>query len=228
MSPKRLRWRIVPRQILTSLAQLIRIAEIPKWWSSTSRLFAFTALLAITIYVWILLALRLSRYGSPGWRLTYERITNLPSGLSSIFPLLFLSVATGAWIYSNLSRRRLYRLSYLPSASAAEKSEAGVTHFEEILINMRKTREEVDRLIATRHIPLADENVLLVWAICLFLLHIIIRSLVRGLPASLEGFRFDVLFWSLFLWVFLKILRRTLQLRALSLRHDREDASSRR
>ena len=64
---------------------------------------------------------------------------------------------------------------------------------------MRKTREEVDRLIATRHIPLADENVLLVWAICLFLLHIIIRSLVRGLPASLEGFRFDVLFWSLFL-----------------------------
>ena len=90
MSPKTPGWRIVPRQILTSLAQLIRIAEIPKWWSSTSRLFAFTALLAITIYVWILLALRLSRYGSPGWRLTYERITNLPSGLSSIFPLLFL------------------------------------------------------------------------------------------------------------------------------------------
>ena len=180
-----------------------------------SRLVVYIAVVAVSVYVWYKLALNPSGVNLPQSRLTFERMTNLPSGVSPIFPVLFLTVAIGGWIYAQLARRRLYRLSYLPSDSQATRDDNAATHFEKILINMRKARGEADRLLATSRVPLGDDNPFLICGIALLIVHLIVRTKFRGLPVSLEGFWFDHVFWLLFLLLFLSVIRRARHLRLL-------------
>ena len=166
----------------------------------------------------------LPQFSTPTRRLTFDRLTNLPSGVSPIFPILFLSAAFAAWIYSSLAQRRLYRLSYLPSDVVAQEERKDSAQFTRILIDMRKTRGEVDHMIASwRANPLHDSP-LIVCLLALLFIHIGIRTYFRGLPTSLEGTFFDVCFWGFFLLAFLLIIWRVLNLWALA--KDPQDASS--
>ena len=49
-------------------------------------------------------------------------MTNLPSGVSPLFPVLFLAGSLAAFVSVQLERRRLYRLSYLPSTLSSALS----------------------------------------------------------------------------------------------------------
>jgi hypothetical protein len=154
--------------------------------------------------------------GLPQGRVTFERVSNLPNGVSPIFPVLFLAVGLAALFHSRLIRRRVYRSSYLVSEPAAvEPKGPNESQFEHILREMRKMRVEVDRMIATRHPDLPNENPLILCAIFLLYVHIFFRWCFRDLPSSLEGPWFDWGFWLVFLAVFTAIIVSTLKLRAL-------------
>ncbi len=148
-------------------------------------------------------------------RLAFERVTDLPSGLSPIFPILFLSVALGAWIASQLARRRFYRLSYLEDSEPDQKPVGVPTHFENLLPKMRGARESCARMIAKPLSAYRHVNVFLRCTVAIFLLLPFIRLLTRGLPRSLEGHRLDMLFWSVFFVMLILIVLHTFQLLAL-------------
>ena len=123
------------------------------------------------------------------WRIGFERITNLPSGVSPVFPVLFLALGLATWIYSHLARRRLYRLSYLPSSPSA--LEKGKTHFEKILVTMRATRSTVNEMLVYPVRAAMQVNAYLSFVLLVLLVFALIRLTVRGWPRSLEGTWFD-------------------------------------
>jgi hypothetical protein len=147
------------------------------------------------------------------WRLDFERITNLPSGVSPVFPVLFLAAGLAAWIYSHLARRRLYRLSYLRSSPSAE--ERGETHFEKILVTMRATRSKVNDMIVHPLSATMQVNPYLLFVLFVFLVFGLIRLTTRGWPRSLEGTWFDNVFSLLLFSLVALTVLRGLELRAL-------------
>ena len=151
------------------------------------------------------------------WRLAFERFTCVPSGVSPIFPALFLAIALVAAAYFQLASRRSFRMSYLPSDETESKERQAASHFERILIMMPALRTEVDRLLYKFWEPqnVTQSNKALLCLVIFLILHIIIRSLIRGLPHSLEGGVFDGIFWSAFMIAFVLVLFRTVQLSAL-------------
>ena len=147
-------------------------------------------------------------------KVAFERISNLPSGVSPIFPVLFLSTGAAAFIHFQLARRRLYRMSYLRSDPKETKRGDADSHFEAMLKEMRVIRGKVDRLIATSRIGLPQENPLVLCGIFLLYIHMIFRWSFRDFPSTLEGRGFNWAFWLLFLAVFTSIVWRTIKLRA--------------
>ena len=97
------------------------------------RLFLLASLFALAISVPLILRLD----PAPKWMLDFERITNLPSGVSPLFPVLFMAGSLAAWIYFRLASRRLYRLSYLPSTLQGELARDGDSRSQKILRLMR-------------------------------------------------------------------------------------------
>ena len=148
-------------------------------------------------------------------KVAFERISNLPSGVSPIFPVLFLSTGAAAFIHFQLARRRLYRMSYLRSDPKETKRGDADSHFEAMLKEMRVIRGKVDRLIATSRIGLPQENPLVLCGIFLLYIHMIFRWSFRDFPSTLEGRGFNWAFWLLFLAVFTSIVWRTIKLRGI-------------
>lgn len=147
-------------------------------------------------------------------RLDFERITNLPSGVSPFFAILFLAGAFASWIHSQLERRRVYRLSYLPSLLPEDVVQEA-SQPERCLLKMRKVRQAVDRLIKEPLYCIGRVNPFLRWGLSLLLVLSLIRFGTRGMPRSLEGRGFDVIFWFLFLLILLCLVVHTLQLLSL-------------
>ena len=152
------------------------------------------------------------------WRLTFERFTSIPSGVSPVFPALFLAIAFIAAARFELTSRRSYRMSYIPSKERKPEKGSIPTHFERILISMRTARLGVDRRLykfwEIRNV--SRSNRILLCACMLLLLHIFIRSVVyQNMPHSLEARAFDPIFWSFFMIAFVFVLFRTLQLSSL-------------
>jgi hypothetical protein len=176
----------------------------------------FACLLLATIAAAALVIRRIPTWPSITiWRLSFERFTSLPSGLSPVFPVVFLAVAFVAWVYSQLAWRRLYRLSYLPSSEKDSKRTNQALHIQEILIAMRKNRGKVDRLLSQWWVAVARANPAL-WCVVAFLIvHMMIRFASRRLPGSFEGPTFDRIFWTLFMIAFAQVIIRTLQLTSL-------------
>jgi hypothetical protein len=153
---------------------------------------------------------------SPSWRLYFERITYLPSGVSPLSTLLFLTGAMFAWIQSRLARRRLYRLSYLPSTLPENLlSDEKLSRSQETLVSMREARATVDSLILYPWRAVKQMTPLLPWGLLLLLALYLIRSITRGMPRSFEGRWFDLPFWAAFSGIVVLIVGRTLQLLAL-------------
>ena len=73
----------------------------------------------------------------------------------------------------------------------------------------------VDRLIIHPWHAVTSINPLLLWSLVLLFVVFLIRFGTRGMPRSFEGWQFDLPFWSLFTWVIVLIVERTLQLLAL-------------
>ncbi len=169
------------------------------------------AIFLLTLLGWIGV---LKSFGDvPSWRLDFERITNLPSGVSPVFPVLFLAAGLAAWIYSHLVGRRLYRLSYLPSSPSAEAD--GKTHFEKILVTMRATRSKVNYMLLNPGSAIMQINPYLIFVLFVLLVFALIRLTARGWPRSLEGAWFDKLFSFLLFSLVALIVLRGLELRAL-------------
>ncbi len=173
--------------------------------------FFSAAIFFLTLLCWFA-ALR-SSGDIQNWRLDFERITNLPSGVSPVFPVLFLAAGLATWIYSHLARRRLYRLSYLPSSPKAE--EKGTTHFEKILVTMRATRSKVNQLIVNPLSAAMQVSPYLLFVLFVLLVFALIRLTARGWPRSLEGTWFDNVFSFLLFSLIALIILRGLELRAL-------------
>ncbi len=153
-----------------------------------------------------------------GRRLEFERVVNIPSGVSPYFSVLFLAVALGAWVYAQLSQRRLYRHSYLNTTQAdmlAKKIYSEKLPFDELLFAMRKKRETLNILITKLHKGLEHTNRSLNCVLLLFFAIVVIRVAFRGPPRSFEGIVFDRVFWGLALAVFCMILAHSLQLLGL-------------
>jgi hypothetical protein len=151
------------------------------------------------------------------WRLTYERFTSVPSGVSPVFPALFLALALAAAANFERSAHRSYRMSYMPSEESTIQENTNATPFERILIKMRKARLDVDRRLYKfwERKNVTGANLVLVCASIFIMLHIIMRLLYRGLPHSLETTTFDRVFWLFFMIAFVLVLFRTIQLSAL-------------
>jgi hypothetical protein len=151
----------------------------------------------------------------PPWRLDFERISNLPSGVSPLFPLIFLAGAIGCWIESQLARRRLYRLSYLLATSPEGVPREPGSQPEKRLREMRMARKVVDRLITGPAHAVMQVHPALPWGLLLLFLLLFIRTGTRGMPRSFEGFSFDRAFWALFVVLITLLVVQTLQLLAL-------------
>ncbi len=132
------------------------------------------------------------------WRVVFERFTSLPSGVTPVFPVFFLATTFAIGVYFQLAGRRLYRLSYMPSELRSDEADPIAAHFEKILIEMRKTRNEVDELVSRLRHVLGESNLWLRCVIGFVFLHVVIRCSIRGVPRSLETRWFDLVFWSLF------------------------------
>jgi hypothetical protein len=176
-------------------------------------LFAFLGILISLTSLLSLILIVVATEAKSNWRLTYERITNLPSGVSPVFPLLFLAGAVLAWIHAQLARRRLYRLSYLSEKlPRAEKDHP----FEKILGQIRRSRvENIDCLIRKPLHVLARINPALSWGLIFLFCALVIRLLSRGWIGSFEGPFFDYPFWVAFFVVVALIVVHTLQLLTL-------------
>ncbi len=193
----------------STMLALLEYTHVSKCEESNTLIFYGFTCAALCFWLSFLIAFD----GTPLWRLEFDRVTNLASGVSPVLPLIFLAAALGAWIHAALAGRRFYRMSYLPSSPEAEK--AAHTHFEEILVAMRKTRSKVDRLITSPYAAVTEANSFLLAALFIVSLLAAIRICTGGPPRSLEGSWFDTLFWPVFFAIALLIIGFTLQLRVL-------------
>jgi hypothetical protein len=146
------------------------------------------------------------------WRIAFERFTSLPSGVTPVFPVFFLASSFAFGVFFQLTGRRLYRLSYLSSEVQDDAAEQNAARYDKILIETRRGRTEVDRLITQLPHAVFETNLWLKIALGFLVTHIFIRCMLRGIPGSLETFWFDFLFWLLFMIAFLLVVARALQL----------------
>ena len=151
----------------------------------------------------------------PGDRLDFERTTNLPSGVSPLFPVLFLAGSLAAFVYFQLARRRMYRLSYLPSTLPSELSRDGGSHAQQILQRMHEYREDIDQLIAKPARAITRVNPILLFTLIILFALFFIRLYFRGPARSFEGSRFDWTFCIAFVVTAVIIVLRALQLLAV-------------
>ncbi len=133
---------------------------------------------------------------APWCELWLERVGNLPSGLSPVFPVVFLACGLVAAVLAQLARRGLYRASYLPS-SPRDTTAVIRERFWQVLHKMREAREEVDVLLVSPGYAWWYAPPLLVWAILLGLAVLAIRFFIHGFPRSVEGWWFDHCYWLL-------------------------------
>src|SRR5262249_48585706 len=145
-------------------------------------------------------------------RLYYERTTNLPSGVSPLFPALFLAASIAAFIESQLARRRLYRLSYLSSTLSPEHSADRASQSQAILKRIRHLREELNALLAApvRAAPRAAP--VLLFSLLMLAILFFYRLRFRGPARSFEGFSMDWIFCGVFVVLAWLIIIRALQL----------------
>jgi hypothetical protein len=180
------------------------------------RYFVFSLVIIAVIAGWSLCLLYSWDNGAvPAWRLDFERITNLPSGVSPLFPVLFLAGAIASWIHSQLARRRLYRLLYLPAIAPDDVAQDEGSQPEKGLHELRKARQAVDCLITKPAHSIGQVSFLLRWGLVLSFVLLLIRRGTRGMPRSFESYWFDHVFWILFFLLIVSVVIHTLQLLAL-------------
>jgi hypothetical protein len=122
-----------------------------------------------------------------------DRVSNLPSGLSPIFPVAFLGAGLAALIHAQLTRRALYRKAYLPFKQPRKDEEEPKSQSARILKLMRERRTEVDKLLRSPWIAAPQLNRPWILApIVVSGLFFFIRASTRGIARSFEGYGFDV------------------------------------
>ena len=209
--PKKGWRRLMPRRFIAG-------ESLRRWIGTIWFVAAVAAMLVAGAAIWSGVAWGSDPIGHPwlaGWRLTFERFTMVPSGVSPLFPVLFLGIGCAAGVYFQLARRRFYRQSYLPSDIGDAEAQPGTAHFEKILIEMRKTRADVDKRITQMFHALGESSLWLRIASAFLFIHMGIRCLSRGIPRSLESSWFDRAFWLLFVLAFGHVVVRMLQLTAV-------------
>jgi hypothetical protein len=180
------------------------------WFDPAFKVFCIVSILTWASGIGILL---LRDDNHPMARLEFDRVTNLPSGLSPIFPVLFLAAAMMAWMYAQLVRRRLYRRSYMETIPADHLPRE--LPFQKILYDMRKNRESVNNIITRPFKSAKHVHRILLWMIPIVLCMCFVRLLTRGRPRSYEGWYFDVAIWVVFAFMLLVIIGQSIQLLAL-------------
>ena len=149
------------------------------------------------------------------WRISFERFTSLPSGVTPVFPVFFLALTFAFGVFFQLAGRRLYRLSYLSSELQDAAALQNAVRYDRILLETRKKRTEVDKLITQLPHAVRETKLWIKIAVGFLILHVLVRCGFRGWPRSLETRWFDWLYWPIFSVAFLFVLVRALQLATL-------------
>jgi hypothetical protein len=148
----------------------------------------------------------------PPSRLSFERYSNLPSGVSPLFPVQFLVGTLVAFVYFQLARRSLYRQSYLPATLSAEVSRDRGSRSQQVVRRLREQREEIDELISKPLQALKQVNPIVMATLSLLALFYFIRLYFRGPARSFEGYWFDWFFLAGFTGAAVLIIGCALQL----------------
>jgi hypothetical protein len=148
-------------------------------------------------------------------RLDFERTTNLPSGVSPLFPVLFLAGSLAVFISSQLTRRRLYRLSYLSSTLSSDLSGDCGSESQRLLSRLRQKRENISQLIVMPLHAAFRADPMLLFVLFLLLTLFLLRLYYRGPAGSFEGRWFDYIFCSAFVVAAVLIIVSALHLHVL-------------
>jgi hypothetical protein len=152
------------------------------------RLFWAVAVTSYAAWCWFL-----QSAGNPAEAIDLERVGNLPSGLSPIFPVAFFGAGLAALIHAQLVRRALYRMAYLPSKQPDKREGEPKSQSALILERIRDRRTDVDKLLVSPWIAAAQlSRPWIVAPVVVAGLFFIIRISTRGIARSFEGLVFDV------------------------------------